>query len=37
MDNILMMSIIFLSGTTGVALGAFIGMALSRRSATTAL
>ncbi len=32
MDTIVMMSLIFLSGTTGVAIGAFFGLALTRRS-----
>jgi len=34
MDNIIMLSIVFLSGTTGIALGAFVGMALSRRGSS---
>ena len=36
MENILLISIIFLSGTTGVAIGAVFGVALTRRPAIVA-
>jgi len=36
MESIILISVIFLSGTTGVALGAVFGVALTRRPATSA-
>jgi len=35
MDTFVMMSLVFLSGSTGIALGAFLGLALSRRSVSS--
>jgi len=35
MDTIIMMSLIFLSGTTGIAIGSVFGLALSRRSVSS--